>query len=162
MNYIRHLRGFFDRLESDANMTAHHISLYMAIFNVWNMNRFREQFEVNRMDLMSMARIGSRNTYSKCMKELHDWRYIVYSPGANRYQVSKVSCIRFDTATGTATDTATGTATGTTSGTLFINSKNNSKEKQAHPKNFKNGREKINRKSNPLHVSTDKDYSEPL
>lgn len=73
MNFIKHLRGFFELLELDDRMTAHHISLYMALFNLWNMNRFREQFEVNRLDLMGMARIGSRNTYSRCMKQVHDW-----------------------------------------------------------------------------------------
>ena len=162
MNYIRHLRGFFDRLEEDANMTSHHISLYMALFNLWNLNRFREQFDVNRLDVMSMARIGSRNTYSRCMKELHDWGYIIYSPSANRYQVSRVSCISFDTANGTATDTASETTTGTASGTPFINYKNNIKDKQVAHQNLKNGKEKHTGKPNPLHVETDKDYSEPL
>ena len=65
MNYIRHLRSFFNRVEEDANITSHHISLYMALFNLWNVNRFRKRFEVNRLDLMAMARIGSRNTYAK-------------------------------------------------------------------------------------------------
>lgn len=162
MNYIKHLKGFFDRLGADANMTAHHISLYMAIFNMWNMNRFREQFEVSRMDLMSMSRIGSAHTYSRCMKQLNDWGYIKYSASSNRYQVSKVSCARFDTANNTATDTASSTTNGTASSTLFINSSNNTKDKQSHPKNFKNGREKKSNRSNPLHVNIDKDYSEPL
>lgn len=166
MNYIRHLRGFFDRLDADSNMTAHHISLYMAIFNVWNMNRFREQFEINRMDLMSMSRIGSAHTYAKCMQQLNDWGYIRYSASSNRYQVSKVSCARFDTANSTTNDNATSTASDTTndtaSSTLFINSINNTKDKQSHPKNFQNGREKKSNRTNPLHVNIDKDYSEPL
>jgi hypothetical protein len=166
MNYIKHLKGFFDRLEADANMTAHHISLYMVIFNVWNMNRFLEQFEVTRMDLMSMSRIGSAHTYSRCMKQLDDWGYIKYSANSNRYRVSKVSCVRFDTANNTTNDTATDTASDTTNGiassTLFINSSNNTKDKQSHPKIFKNGRENKPNRSNPLHVNIDKDYSEPL
>ncbi|QIA09137.1 hypothetical protein [Draconibacterium halophilum] len=167
MNYIRQLRGFFEHLEEDANMTSQHISLYMALFNLWNLNRFREQFEINRLDVMAMARIGSKSTYSKCMKELNDWGYIRYSPGANRYQVSKVSCTRFGTASGTATGTASGTATGTTSGTAsgspFINYMNKRNSKEESSQNLKkNGRKKQNGKSNPLHVETDKDYSEPL
>ena len=159
MNYIRHLRGFFDHLETDANITSQHISLYMALFNLWNLNRFRDQFEINRQDVMAMARIGSKTTYSKCMKELNDWGYIRYSPGANRYQVSKVSCTRFGTASGTASETATGT----TSGTPFINYINKKNSKEGSSQNLKkNGRKKQNGKANPLHVETDKDYSEPL
>ncbi|WP_072998001.1 hypothetical protein [Mariniphaga anaerophila] len=161
MNYIRHLRGFFDRLEEDANMTSHHISLYITLFHVWNLNRFREYFEVNRQDVMSMARIGSRNTYSRCMKELHAWGYIIYSPAGNRYQASHVSCIRFDTAKETATDAGRETTNGTASGTPLINYKNKIKDKQGHAQKMKNGEEKSNR-GNPLHVETDKDYAEPL
>lgn len=168
MNYIKHLRGFFDRLERDANMTALHISLYLALFQLWNMNRFRIPFEINRMDVMGMSRIGSRNTYSKCMKELNDWGYITYFPNSNRYQVSKVSCTRFDTtngttndtANGTASDTASGSASGTTSGTLNINYSNYSKNKQDHLKNFNNGKEK--KSTARFHVNNNKDYSEPL
>lgn len=163
MNYIRHLRGFFDHLEQDANITAQHISLYMALFNLWNLNRFREQFEINRQDVMAMARIGSKSTYSKCMKELDDWGYIRYFPSANRYQVSKVSCTRFGTASGTATGTASGTATGTASGSPFINYINKKNSKEDSCQNLKkNGRKKTSGRSNPLHVETDKDYSEPL
>ena len=163
MNYIRHLRGFFEHLEQDANITSQHISLYMTLFNLWNLNRFREQFEINRQDVMAMARIGSKSTYSKCMKELDDWGYIRYSPGANRYQVSKVSCTRFGTASGTATGTASGTTTGTASGSPFINYINKKNSKEEPSQNLrKNGRKKQNGKSNPLHVETDKDYSEPL
>ena len=157
MNYIKHLNGFFQRLEVDEKITPHHISLYMALFQLWNMNRFRNQFEVNRMDLMCMSRIGSRNTYSRCMKQLNDWGYIGYSPGGNRYQLSKVSCTRFDTASGTTS----GTANGTASGTLFINYSNNTNGKHS-PKIFDNGRgKKVNGKSR-YHVTNDKDYSEPL
>ena len=153
MNYIKHLNGFFQRLEVDEKITPHHISLYMALFQLWNMNRFRRQFEINRQDLMCISRIGSRNTYSRCMKQLDDWGYIEYSPGANRYQVSKVSCTRFDT--------ANGTTNGTASGTLFINYSNNTKGKH-DPIFFDNGREKkVNGKSQH-HVNNDKDYSEPL
>ena len=161
MNYIKHLNGFFQRLEVDEKITPHHISLYMALFQLWNMNRFRRQFEINRQDLMYISRIGSRNTYSRCMKQLEDWGYIEYSPGANRYQVSKVSCTRFDTAKGTTSGTANGTANGTASGTLFLNYSNNTKGKHG-PIFFNNGREKkVNGKSQH-HVNNDKDYSEPL
>lgn len=161
MNYIKHLRGFFNYLDKDEKMTAHHISLYMALFNVWNINRFREYFEINRMDLMAMARIGSKNTYSKCMKELNDWGYIQYASGSNRYQVSKVSCTRFDTVKGTANGTTIGAATGTASSTPFINYSNGIKDKQT-TNNFKNGKGEKRNGKNHLHVSIDKDYSEPL
>lgn len=166
MNYIKHLRGFYERVESDENITAHHISLYMALFQFWNNARFRGQFDINRQELMGMSRIGSPHTYARCMKQLNDWGYIKYSASSNRYSVSKVSCARFDTTSGTTTDTTTDitndTANDTTSSTLFINNTNYTKDKQKTPNFFDNGRRKINFNNNPYHVEIDKDYSEPL
>ncbi len=129
MNYIRHLNGFFERLAGDKRMSSYHISLYIALFQHWNANRFSGQFTVSRTEMMDLARIGSANTYARCMKELADWGYIDYAPSSNIHSGSKVTCIRFDTGgdmagntagdTGIKNDTATDTAgnTGTESDT---------------------------------------------
>ena len=177
MNYIRHLNGFFEKAEEDENLTAYHISLYMSLFRQWNLNRFRNPFPIDREELMQFSRIGSKNTYAQCMKQLHQWGYIDYSPTGNFHTGRKVSCTRFDTGvcTGSETrgDTGTGTRAGTRSetragtrtGTPNININNTNRinrNKQETTKNFLNERgKKVNGKS-PHHVSTDKDYSEPL
>lgn len=161
MNYIKHLRGFYARVEGDEKITAHHISLYMALFQLWNIHRFRDTFDVNRQDLMAMSRIGSAHTYARCMKQLNDWGYIKYWPSSNRFSPSQVSCARFDTANGTGSNTANSTANGTASGTLFINNTNYIKDKRAPSNFFADERKKKNIK-NPYHVVIDKDYSEPL
>ena len=167
MNYIRHLRGFYERMEGDERMTPHHISLYMALFQVWNMQRFRDKFDISRQELMSMSRIGSPHTYARCMQQLTDWGYIEYSSSSNRFSVSKVSCVRFDTASDTindtATDTTNNTTTDTASSTLLINNINHTNSKQKPPDFFENERRKKKGKvSNPYHVENDKDYAEPL
>jgi len=150
MNYIKHLNGFFKRLERDERMTAYHISLYMTCFQLWNLYRFSSSFSVIRSEMMRLARIGSVNTYARCMKQLHDWGYIEYSPAANIHSGSIISCIRFDITGDTPTDTA--------SDTLLINNTNTS--------NKENKQKRVNPISsaikNPLNVRTQKDYSEPL
>lgn len=170
MNYIKHLNGFFERLSNDQRMTAYHISLYLILFQFWNLNRFQNPFSISRQELMALSRIGSVNTYARCVKELHHWGYISYFPSTNWHTGSKVSCISFDTTTDTVTDTTSDTTmdirsdttTNTTSDTLFINRSNKNKQDKQHtPQIFKNGREKINGKSG-FSVSNDKDYSEPL
>ena len=167
MNYIKHLNGFFERLSNDQRMTAYHISLYLVLFQFWNLSRFQNPFPISRQELMALSRIGSVNTYARCVKELHNWGYICYFPSTNWHTGSKVSCIRFDTTTDTTSnDTTMGirsdTTTDTTSDTLFINKSNkNKQDKQENPQIFKNGREKIIGKSR-FSVSNDKDYSEPL
>ena len=166
MNYIKHLNGFFERLSNDQRMTTYHISLYLVLFQFWNLSRFQNPIPISRQELMALSRIGSVNTYARCVKELHNWGYICYFPSTNWHTGSKVSCIRFDTTTDTTSDMTMGirsdTTTDTTSDTLFINKSNkNKQDKQENPQIFKNGREKINGKSR-FSVSNDKDYSEPL
>jgi hypothetical protein len=123
MNYVRHLNGFFERLAEDQRLSSYHISLYIALFQYWNANRFSDQFTISRTELMQLARIGSANTYARCIKELADWGYVIYLPSSNLHSGSKVSCIRFDSTSDTAgntgcdtgikSDTATDTATNT-------------------------------------------------
>lgn len=109
MNYIRHLNGFFARMAEDKRMSSYHISLYFALFQQWNAERFGDGFVISRSEMMQFSRIGSANTYARCIKELSDWGYISYTASSNLHSGSRVSCIRFDTATDTASSTATDT-----------------------------------------------------
>jgi hypothetical protein len=96
MNYIRHLNAFFAVVRHDNRLTTSHISLYMALFQYWNFNRFQNPFTVYRNDIMRLSKIGSKNTYHKCMKELHQARYIFHHPSATKYQPVKISMTMLD------------------------------------------------------------------
>ena len=117
MNYIRHLSGFFIRLAEDQRMTPYHISLYFALFQQWNAERFGDWFVISRSEMMQLSRIGSANTYARCMKELSDWGYISYTASSNLHSGSRVSCIRFDTANDIARNTGTDTGIKTNTST---------------------------------------------
>ncbi len=121
MNYIRHLNGFFARLTEDKRMSSYHISLYFALFQQWNADRFGEHFVISRAEIMEISRLGSVNTYARCMKELSHWGYIRYTPSSNIHSGSRVSCIRFDTATDTANNTGTDTGRNTGTSSDLIN-----------------------------------------
>ena len=96
MNYIRHLNAFFSVARCDNRLTSSHVSLYMALFQYWNFNRFQNPFPVYRDTMMQLSKIGSKNTYHKCIKELHMASYIVYHPAISKYQPVKISMIRLD------------------------------------------------------------------
>ena len=97
MNYIRHLNAFFfQHVKHDKRLTANHVSLYLSLFQFWNCNRFQNPFYIKREDVMSINGIGSRNTYMKCMKELHQFGYIFYVPGTNKFQKSKVHIAKLE------------------------------------------------------------------
>jgi len=96
MNYIRHLNAFFTHIKNDQRITSSHVSLYMALFQYWNFNRFENPFRIYRENIMQLSKIGSKNTYHKCIKDLHLAKYIYYQPGAAKNQPGKISVIRLD------------------------------------------------------------------
>lgn len=80
------------------------------LFQYWNLNHFRNPISIAREEVMRLSKIGSANTYLKCLKELHEWNYIRYDPSYNPLRGSKVHLYRFDTGIGTADSTSTDTA----------------------------------------------------
>ena len=115
MNYIRHLNAVFQQFSMDSRLNPTHISLYVALFQFWNIHRFPEVFFINREEVMSMAKIGSKATYHRCLKGLDHWKYIRYMPSHNPYKGSQIKMLKFGTSSGTTTATSSGTTTGTTS-----------------------------------------------
>ena len=98
MNYSRHLSAFFFRhTKRDTRLNANHISLYLALFQYWNVNRFQNPFQISREEIMAICGIGSKNTYHKCLKELHQYGYIYYRASLSKFQKSSIQIVRLDT-----------------------------------------------------------------
>lgn len=96
MNYILHLSALFERMDEDSRLSPFHISLYMALFRRWNLNFFKNPISVSREELMRLSKIGSVNTYTKCLKELDLFGYIKYEPSYNRHRGSHIYLFSFD------------------------------------------------------------------
>jgi len=45
---------------------------------------------------MNLSKIGSKNTYHKCIKELHTAKYIYYQPSPSKFLPVRISVIRLD------------------------------------------------------------------
>jgi hypothetical protein len=97
INYIKHLNGVLDQFSKDNRLNPTHISLYIALFQFWNYNRFPNEFYINREEVMKFSKIGSNTTYHRCVKELSHWKYILYSPSHNPFKGSKVKLFNFST-----------------------------------------------------------------
>lgn len=110
MNYIKHLNAVFQQFYMDSRLNPTHVSLYMALFQFWNLNRFPEKFYINREEVMTMAKIGSKATYHRCLKSLNDWNYIIYLPSHNPFKGSQIKMLKFDTSSNTTIETTTGTS----------------------------------------------------
>ncbi len=95
MNYIKHLTGFFEKVVIDKTLNPTHVSLYMALFQFWNCNRFKNPISINRDEVMRISKISSKATYHKCLKNLHSLGYICYEPSYNPFKGSHVIMFNF-------------------------------------------------------------------
>lgn len=95
MNYIKHLTGFFEKVTFDKTLNPTHVSLYMALFQFWNCNRFKNPISINRDEVMRISKISSKATYHKCLKNLHSLGYINYEPSYNPFKGSHVILFNF-------------------------------------------------------------------
>ena len=70
-------RAFYDKIRDDNRISPFHISLYFAL--VFEAGLLTDvSFVVRREAVMSLAKISSRVTYHRCLRELHWYGYIEY------------------------------------------------------------------------------------
>jgi hypothetical protein len=99
VNYIKHLENLFAKISLDDRLSTTHLGLYYSLFHQWNLAKFKNPISISRSELMLTSKIGSANTYTRCLRELNDWGYIDYKPSNNPYRGSLVNMYRFDTST---------------------------------------------------------------
>jgi hypothetical protein len=95
MNYIKHLTGFFNKINYETNLNPTHISLYLALFQCWNVNRFKNPTGISREEIMKASKINSKATYHKCMKELELLGFMIYNPTFNPHSSSTIIMVNF-------------------------------------------------------------------
>ncbi|MCT4646474.1 MAG: hypothetical protein N4A74_15905 [Carboxylicivirga sp.] len=119
MNYIRHLNHVLESFSEDKHILPRHISMYMALFFLWNRFQFPKVIYFNRSELMPLSKIGSMKYYHLTLNELDQWNYLHYQPSKSAYKSSCVTmtCFNSDTCSGTSSDRSTGTCSGTSTGT---------------------------------------------
>lgn len=102
VNYIKHLTEVLARFTEEEKLSAFHISLYVSLFQIWNMNRFQNPFMIFRSDIMLMSRIGSKSTYHRCLCDLQTLGYLKYFPSKNAFVGSKIEIIPFNNSSPTS------------------------------------------------------------
>ena len=96
VNYISHHRNVYFKMSEDNRLSPYHLAVYNALFMLWNECAYANELSINRNDVMMLSKIGSANTYTKCLKDLNDYGYIIYKPSFNPLIGSKITIIRFD------------------------------------------------------------------
>ncbi len=90
MNYIHHQLAAFEKMDKIPELKPHHISLYMALFRLWNWAQFENPIIIHRQEVMKMARIKSPTTFSSAMKDLKLHGFVKYKPSTDPDVNSKV------------------------------------------------------------------------
>jgi hypothetical protein len=113
INYVlHHKNATFKLLQS--NLSPLHISMYNSLFYIWNESGFSDELNIVRSEIMQFSKIGSANTYTKVLKELHDLGFLIYKPSHNPLLCSKVTLIRCDNTTDNTTDKSSSKGTDNT------------------------------------------------
>lgn len=161
------------QFSKDNRLNPTHISLYLALFQIWNEYHFKPSFYINRAEVMDLSKLGSKTTYHRCIKELSHWKYFLYEPSHNPFRGSKIKMFNFGTTDEPLVDSSYTNIETTYEQVLVskdkhiktgINNTNNSKQKNNKKNNFeKLDKQKIvDQYQDNLKTSSDKNYNEPL
>jgi hypothetical protein len=102
VNYISQLTAVITKFAEDERLNTAHVSLYLALFQFWNLNRFENPISLNRSEVMRVSKIGSKTTYHRCITELSEWGYLEYIPSKNPIKGSTINMYTFGTSSGTS------------------------------------------------------------
>ena len=80
MGEVKELTSFYEAIRDDPRIGPSHISLYMALFQLYNLNGFRNPISICRKRVMEVAKISGVATFHKCMRHLVEFGYIRYVP----------------------------------------------------------------------------------
>lgn len=96
VNYIIQHKNAIEKLTDSKGFKPSHISIYEALFQLWNQYRFPVEFSICRHEIMELSGISSKDIYTDSIKELDKFGLIKYLPSFDRTKGSRVQLIRFD------------------------------------------------------------------
>ena len=80
MGEVKELTSFFSAIREDHRIGTTHISLYMALFQFYNLNQLQNPVNITRAAVMEVAKISGLATYHKCIRDLAEFGYIPPNP----------------------------------------------------------------------------------
>ena len=94
MERLKELTHFYTAIKDDHRIGTTHISLYMSLFQFYNLNGFTNPVEITRATVMKVAKIQGIATFHSCIKDLNDYGYIEYKPSYNPAISNKVYLLK--------------------------------------------------------------------
>lgn len=84
------LKEIIHQLVSDPRVRPVHISLSLALCQVWIDQEFKDCYHISRKRLMQFSHIRSIATYHRTLRELQLFGYLKYTPSYHPQQGSEV------------------------------------------------------------------------
>ncbi len=95
MDNWQRIATFLKEAEDNPCIGATHISLYVSLLATYFHEPLPGTALIRREEIMLKAKIRSRETYHKCIRELHLYGYILYEPSYKPGE-SRISILEFD------------------------------------------------------------------
>lgn len=90
MSALKPLSDFFDAIEKDPRINSTHIGVYAALLQCWCSQGCPSPLQVFSHELIGLAKLSSRDTYFKYIRELSEYGYIRYERSFNRNRRSRI------------------------------------------------------------------------
>ncbi len=85
------LTNFYKRAQKDQRLLPSHLAVFTAICMLLDVNVAENAVRITRKKVMELARIRSKSTYHRCISQLVEFDYIIYSPSYDHYLGTYVS-----------------------------------------------------------------------
>jgi hypothetical protein len=84
------LHSFFEAIARDPRISCGHIGIYSALLQCWATRQYRQPLMVFSHQVIGLAKVSSRDTYFRYVRQLSEYGYIRYEPSFSRKQPSVI------------------------------------------------------------------------
>lgn len=82
------LHSFLEKACKDSRLDKGHLAVFVALFHFWECQDFRLPLGLYGSQVMEIAKISSKATYNRILKDLTSYRYIRYEPSFYKFKAS--------------------------------------------------------------------------
>lgn len=121
INYITQQKNAYHKM-MELKVSPTERAVYMALFMIWNESGWKKTISVNRQEVMALSGVGSKVTYTNCLKNLDELEFIKYNPSYNPLIGSTIEMYNLCTSNEQVVDklcTSSGNGSGSGSDTLL-------------------------------------------
>lgn len=90
VNYVEQLNLFAKKAASIESLRSSDISIYFALFCIWNRSYWKVPISISRSEVMQISKIGGAKTYTDSIRRLEKAGFLKYEPSHNPMVGSKI------------------------------------------------------------------------